>query len=281
MRCCLGLGLWAAVTTVLGLQVGCCDGSGVRSANQALAVEAVAGQTGNLADGDWGTIRGQVVFAGSQLSKEEIDVKNLAKIKEDQDHCLEKGPLYRERWVINPKSKGVRWVVVFLKAPADQPLPIHESLKEVNPKEVVVDQPRCSFEPHVFPLRKGQKLVAKNSSPISHNFTITGFANQYNRQTAPGKSEVFELIPEPRAIKVSCGAHPWMEGYTWVFDHPYYAVTDADGKFEIKLAPAGKRTLVIWHETGFLGGPKGREGQALEIKAGAETDLGRFELKPG
>ena len=28
-----------------------------------------------------------------------------------------------------------------------------------------------------------------------------------------------------------------MKAYVWVFDHPYFAVTDDDGNFEIKKRP--------------------------------------------
>ena len=69
-----------------------------------------------------------------------------------------------------------------------------------------------------------------------------------------------------------------MKGYLFVFEHPYFAVTDDNGQFEIKLAPAGPVNIVLWHEeTGWV---VGRKGKAIEIKAGAETDLGKIEVKP-
>jgi hypothetical protein len=64
-----------------------------------------------------------------------------------------------------------------------------------------------------------------------------------------------------------------MDGYVRVFDHPYFAVTDADGKFEIKNAPVGKYRIVYWHEAvGLRGGRAGRFGEPIEI-AGPKTDL--------
>jgi hypothetical protein len=64
-----------------------------------------------------------------------------------------------------------------------------------------------------------------------------------------------------------------MSGYVRVFENPYFAVTDDDGKFTIPNAPVGKFRLVAWHEkVGYLGGREGRFGTPIEIK-GPETDL--------
>ena len=95
-----------------------------------------------------------------------------------------------------------------------------------------------------------------------------------------GKDYTWEkdIIPaDYRPLKVSCGQHPWMSGYMYVLEHPYFAVTDEEGKFEIKLAPTGARNLVIWHETGLV---TDRMGKPIEVKAGQVTDAGKFEVKP-
>ena len=69
------------------------------------------------------------------------------------------------------------------------------------------------------------------------------------------------LKKENPPIQYKCTIHGWMTGYVRIFDHPYYAVTDEDGKFEIKNAPAGKYRIVYWHENGVRGGAKGRFGE--------------------
>jgi hypothetical protein len=71
-----------------------------------------------------------------------------------------------------------------------------------------------------------------------------------------------------------------MTGYVRVFDHPYYAVTDKDGKFEIKNAPTGDYRIVYWHENGFRGGAEGRFGDEITIK-GPTTDVKtEFDVGP-
>ncbi len=49
-------------------------------------------------------------------------------------------------------------------------------------------------------------------------------------------------------MRLQCDVHNNMNAYWAAFDHPYFAVTDADGKFVISGVPAGKYTLVAWHE---------------------------------
>ena len=44
-----------------------------------------------------------------------------------------------------------------------------------------------------------------------------------------------------------CESHPWEFSYFLPVASPYYAVTDADGKFTIMNVPAGKHKLLVWH----------------------------------
>jgi len=227
----------------------------------------------------WGDVKGQVVWAGDSSPQQKKLVVN-----KDQDVCLKNGPLYSQDYVVNPKNKGVRWVVLWL-VDATNPrknLPIHPSLQAVSPKTVELDQPCCQFEPHVLALRQGQTLVVKNSAPVSHNVNMIGGALGPNMKPimGPGTSlKVPGILARPSVIPVSCGIHPWMHGFIRVFKNPYFAVTDEDGKFEIKKAPAGEFRLVVWQESvGWVTGD--RNGTPITIKEDGVTDLGKIDLKP-
>jgi len=225
----------------------------------------------------WGTIKGQIVFGGAQVP----EPKKL-KVDKDQNHCLEKGDLYDETWIVNKKNKGVRDVFVWLEDPAGNPLPIHPKLNDVPQTEIVIDQPRCQFVPHAQAMREGQVLLAKNSSPIPHSFKYEGHPLKNaggNFLMPPGaKVPVKTLKADNLRILVSCTIHPWMNALVRVYDHPYYAVTDKDGNFEIKLAPAGSYRLKVWHVTGWLGGAAGREGMGISITPGNVTDVGILRI---
>jgi hypothetical protein len=227
----------------------------------------------NLADG-WGSIRGQVVFTG------EIPKPAKLNVDKDLEHCLSKGDLLSQKWVVNGENRGVRWVMAVLKPSGKEPLEVHPDVLATAPKEVVLDQPICTFEPRVFGIHTGQTLLAKNSSPVAHNVVILGINNSINDQLPPNTQKKYlvgtDLKTDYRPVRLSCGAHSWMEGYTWILDHPYHTTTDANGKFELKNVPAGNHVLLLWHETGYVGSD--RSGRPIEVTAGGVTDLGKVEV---
>jgi len=232
--------------------------------------------------GAWGTVKGRVVFGGG-----DVPAPVTLNVDKDQQHCLKDGPILSEEWVINKDNKGIANAFIWL-APAKgaAPLPIHASLKDIRDKEVVMDQPCCKFEPHALAMREGQILVARNSAPIAHNTHWTGhpLKNPGGNIIVPAKQEhkITDLKADRFPVKINCDIHPWMSAYVRVYDHPYFAVTDKDGKFELKLAPEGTWRLIGWHEkTGwvFTGPEELANGKPITIKAGGETDFGKIELK--
>ena len=129
---------------------------------------------------------------------------------------------------------------------------IHPDLKESKDKTVVFDQKGCTFEPHALIVRTDQKVIVKSDDPVAHNTHTFPIKNQaVNFILAPkdreGK-EVSNPIPEILPMQVKCDIHPWMNAYVAVVPHPYFAVTNEKGQFEIKGLPAGDYTLAAWHE---------------------------------
>ncbi|MCI0642223.1 MAG: hypothetical protein L0Y72_20815 [Gemmataceae bacterium] len=235
--------------------------------------------------GQWGTIKGRIVWGGKDIPQpKEIEaIKNHA----DKNFCLKDGPVLTEEWVVDKKTKGLRWTFVWLtNQNPKNPLAIHPDLKSIKDKEVVMDQPICMFLPHAIALREGQILVAKNSATIAHNFKWTGnptTANAGNNVLiAPGGDfKIKGLVADRLPVKIECNIHPWMNGWVRIFDHPYFAVTDANGNFEIKNAPAGSYHLVVWHGSGgWRGGAKGKTGESVNVKAGGVTDVGSLDYPP-
>jgi hypothetical protein len=70
-----------------------------------------------------------------------------------------------------------------------------------------------------------------------------------------------------------------MNGRAGVFTHPYFAITDADGNFSIKDAPAGNYRIMVYNGS-YLGGAKGARGRPITIPAGAAINLGDLEFSP-
>jgi len=180
----------------------------------------------------------------------------------------------------------VRWAFVWL-APLEKsgpPLAIHPSLKDIKEKQVVLDQPCCAFTPHAIAIREGQEVVAKNSSPIVHNTNWQGHPLKNsggNRAVPAGGSIVIDgLKADKYSVKIACNIHPWMSSWIRVYDHPYFALTDENGNFDIKLAPVGKYRLVGWHEAvGWLT-PGGYDGGIPVTITEKGLDVGNIEMKP-
>lgn len=242
----------------------------------ALSSAAVA-----AADDKWTTLRGRVVFDG------EPPIPAVLSVTSDQGHCLAKGPLVNETWVVNKANKGVKNVFVWLASDdigSGAKLPVHPSLSAV-PKPVEVDQPNCAFVPRVVGLREGQALMVKNRAPITHNVRWEGSSvkNPGGNEVIPTGSSVTitKLKADRYPVGISCSIHPWMRGTVRVFDHPYFAVTDADGGFEIKNAPVGHWRLFVWHEgCGWKGGAAGKKGEPIAVQPGNLQDVGVLPIKP-
>ena len=230
------------------------------------------------APGAWATLKGRVVFPADQP----IPVRAPLVVNQDQKHCLSKGPILDEDRIVDPKTRGIRNVVVWLRPDAMDPKAklkaneIHPDDAKRQPATVVIDQPCCMFTPRVTAARVGDLVEVKNPAPVAHNFFWGSQQNgNFNVILPPGQPFKFPnpLAAESAPIQYKCTIHPWMLGYVRIFDHPYYAVTGDDGTFTIPNAPVGTYRLVVWHEkVGFLGGAPGRFGTPVVIKGGG-TEL--------
>jgi len=268
--------LWIAPVLACAVALGCLSDSQAPKA-VVLGNQAAAAEKQKSADG-WGTIKGKVVWGGDEIpAPEKIDVT------QNKEHCLEKGPLFRDDLVINKKNKGVRYAIVWLatESPTDK-LPVHPDLEGLKKKPVVMDQPRCMFEPHALAMEEGQTLVVKNSAPVAHNVNWQGVLNGGGNQTVPpgSKHEITDLVADKLPLLVKCNIHPWMSARLGVFKHPYFSVSDKDGNFEIKLAPAGTYRLVVWHEKVGYVTPNARKGIKITIDDGKTTAVEPLKLKP-
>lgn len=237
----------------------------------------------------WGDVKGKITWGGKDIPKQQPITSVAA--SQDKAACLKDGNVVvDEKWVVNPKNKGLKWTFVWLAhedVKSKAPMPIHPDLKLPKVDKVVLDQPLCAFIPHAIGLREGQVLVGKNSAGIAHNLKWTGNPTKGanaggNILIAPGGSiDIKGLEADRLPVKIECNIHPWMNGWVRIFDHPYFAVTDADGAFEFKNAPAGTYRVIVWHGTGgWRGGAAGKTGQVITIKSGGTLDLGNLDYPP-
>jgi len=113
----------------------------------------------------------------------------------------------------------------------------------------VIDQTGCRFHPHVLALRTRQPIRVHNSDPLAHNINVGAKTQRGFLVSFPGPGEVVRQLTKPElSIRTTCDLHANMLMYLHVLDHPFFAVTGPDGRFEIPDLPPGTYRLAARHE---------------------------------
>ncbi|MCZ6689165.1 MAG: hypothetical protein O7H41_06140 [Planctomycetota bacterium] len=186
---------------------------------------------------DGGSITGTVLWKGERPRIEPFRIdKNIETCQ------VGDSPTKPSRRLVISEAGGVEMTVVYLEKMAKgKPL-------FTLPKKQRLDQKGCEYHPRMFVLPRKGKLEMTTSDDTLHNIHMRGAA-PYN--IAFPKKGMVETRPFRRVgiARVVCDAgHGWMTGYIHVVDHPYYVITDKEGKFQIEDIPPGKYTLNAWHE---------------------------------
>ncbi len=164
-------------------------------------------------------------------------------ISKDQQVCDPESAKTRdlERLLVGPQQ-GVANTVVFLKNVSSgkaMDLPAPRSF---------LDQKHCRYEPHVLLVPVNADLKMKSSDAVLHTVHMDGAAT-YNLPFPFPNQVTSRVMQTAGAVTLRCnGGHTWMNAEMFVVSHPYYAVTDEAGKFELSDVPPGKYEIVAWHE---------------------------------
>lgn len=119
--------------------------------------------------------------------------------------------------------------------------------------EAVVDNKECRFDPRVQIGRYQGPVEMRNSDPVFHNTNLAPLenANSTTLVNVPlplqGQSQT-KRLEKSGIVAVNCNVHEWMKAWIYVSAHPYAAVTQADGTYEISGVPPGEYNALVWHE---------------------------------
>ena len=162
-------------------------------------------------------------------------------------------------------GNGLRYAVVTLEGIAKGKAVEKEAIHEL-------DNVKCRFVPHVQTASVGQFVVIKNSDPFSTPCMPISRVNSRNSMSGlyPGRVSRKPLLL-PGIVKIRCEVHPWMAAYIVVTEHPYHAISDIYGEYELTDIPPGVYQLKVWHES------LGTQEKRIEVKAGRGTK-GRFHF---
>ena len=230
-----------------------------------------------LSAADWGDFTGTLTYDGAAPVRPKLVVdKDLECCGKYLDEIVD------ETVTVGPKG-GLVNVFVYVRLERGKKITWHPDLEKAAAKPVVLDNFHCRFQPHAVAVWGGkQTLLSTNSDPIGHAVKMDFLKNApVNNLLPPGaKLEMKFQQAESLPTQVSCGPHPWERAYVKVHDSPYFAVTDAEGKFSIPKLPAGEWEFQLWHEkVGFLEAkPAWAKGRfKFTIKAGT-NDLGTVKV---
>ncbi|MEO6724713.1 MAG: carboxypeptidase regulatory-like domain-containing protein [Blastocatellia bacterium] len=237
------------------LIVGC---TGKKPANEAEAWFKVDPKTA-------GTVTGSVRFAGKKPLRKQVDMNG-----DPQCAKLHQSPVSDDVIAANDEGKLAN-VFIYIKQglegknfepPANAEMP------------AVMDQKGCWFGPRVLGVQVGQTLKVTNSDPLTHNIhPLAQINREWNQSQSPTTEPLTRRFSQPEVmIRVKCNIHSWMQAWIGVVPHPYFAVTGADGSFQLRDVPPGTYTIQAWQEQ------LGRQEQQIFLSPSGKSDI-VFEFK--
>ncbi len=180
-------------------------------------------------------LKGTVSFSGSAPAPKAVDMSSDPK-------CKKMSPDAKNNDLVVNGGK-VADVFVYVKNPPK---------KKYKPtkKKVTLDQKGCRYSPKVFGVMAKQKFTIINSDPTLHNVHAFAKRGEFN-QAMPkqGQKITKKFKKEQIMVPIKCDVHSWMVSYAGVLKHPFFAVTDASGNFDIDASGLadGEYDVVFWH----------------------------------
>ena len=93
----------------------------------------------------------------------------------------------------------------------------------------------------------GETVDFPNNDKSWHNVYSKGGANDFDLGLYSSGKTRSKKFDKAGVSRILCNAHPNMEAFVVVKDHPFFSSTDSRGNYEIKNVPLGKLRVEIWH----------------------------------
>ena len=165
-----------------------------------------------------------------------VDIRRVAPVPERRPGTSElNAPLPRE-------ATDRRRAVVFLESAP------RGAFEDRELPRVKLDQRRETFVPHVLAIMTGTTVDFPNSDATFHNVFSLSKTQRFDLGRYPQGRSKSVRFDRPGVVRVFCDIHSHMSAFIVVFSHPYFAVTDADGRYRIDGIPAGTYSVSAWYE---------------------------------
>lgn len=184
------------------------------------------------------TLRGVVKFSGPVPRRRPLDMSGKLECAR-----LHAEPVLDESLIVN-SNQTLKNTFVWIRRGLEQ------WQFEPPTKPVVLTQRGCLFEPHVVGVQVGQPIQISNSDPCPHNVHAIPRRNaDFNvTQAARGAEDTFRFDQPEVLVPIKCDIHGWMTSYVGVAPHPFFAISDDSGAFQLPRLPAGQYTVEAMHE---------------------------------
>lgn len=212
-----------------------------------------------------GSLTGRATFAGDKLSPRIFQLINMPNI----EFCSRMSDGKGNRLVRDFKasaSGGLKDTVITISGiKKGKPFPMGMYSFKVR---------LCHAKDYVIGIRNGVNFIIENKDPIKHEiatYEINGPSvfQTSNKSVLPNSSQVRSTFSRSttRKFLIRCNLHPFLQTQALIVDNPYFAVTDAKGRFTIQDIPPGTYEVAAWHP--YIPVQKG----TITIKPGQETML--------
>ena len=142
-------------------------------------------------------------------------------------------------------GKPATGAVVSIEGLSKEQLKTQMSLHK--PQKRMIDQRNLKFIPTVVAVMVGESVDFPNNDKSWHNVYSKGGANDFDLGLYPPGKTRSKKFDKPGVSRILCNAHPDMEAFVVVKDHPFFSVTDNRGNYQIENVPLGKVRVQTWY----------------------------------
>jgi plastocyanin len=153
------------------------------------------------------------------------------------------------------------------------PESVKARLAAMKSKAAVMDQKETQFFPTILPIVVGTKVAFPNHDKSWHNVFSKGGAKDFDVGLYPPGESREVIFDKPGVARILCNAHPSMEAFIVVKEHPFFSAADKSGNYRIDGIPLGSYRVTVWHpELGTT------EASVELVRDGQVSDI-NFDLK--
>ncbi|MEI7773864.1 MAG: methylamine utilization protein [Verrucomicrobiota bacterium] len=110
----------------------------------------------------------------------------------------------------------------------------------------IVAHQNKQFVPYVTAVQVGTTINLPNLDDVKHHAYSFSPAKKFELPLYAGTPEAPLLFDKPGIVTIGCNIHDWMTAYVCVVETPFFAISGADGRVQLRNLPAGAYRAEVW-----------------------------------